>query len=490
MVDNYTGNYTFGENGVIIPDTSDILETVQQEYTIAFADYGEISLEEATPQGRLIDTEVNSRIATITFNAQIANVLINIFMSSGSALDAWGANFDIPRIGETPSTVVATLTGVPNTVIPANSEAQDDNNIIWRSESEIILNAQGTGTGIFACTKDGAVELGVNQLKTIVASSSLGVDGWETITNTVSAALGNEKEPDIVYKQRILDAIFNASALFGNYASAIYREVDGVKDVFTYDNPRGQSILLDNITIPAHSVYVCVDGGNSQDIAQALYAIKSAGAGWTGNTSVVVIDPVYNTSNPIKYQNPVIQNIIIEVELVALTATTSDLENDVKDTITNYFNNDYLAEGYSKIGIRSVLKPFTIATLLTSKISGVSINSVKVGLETPAPHALVNIIKASVTQGIEYASCNSTTFATQVSDNDVYEFIYDGSNWKLDGVTKTLSNYGISIIGTPIQNDKILITYATGDLDISALPLFATEKPLITSSNIQVTING
>ena len=95
----YTGNYTFGENGVIVPDTADILETVQGEFQQALG--SDISLEEATPQGRLIDTEVTSRRATIDFCANIANVLINISMSTGTALDAWAANFDVYRNGAT-----------------------------------------------------------------------------------------------------------------------------------------------------------------------------------------------------------------------------------------------------------------------------------------------------------------------------------------------------------------------------------------------------
>jgi len=129
MANNFTGNYTFQDNGVIIPDTADILQTVQDEYKEALGP--DLSLEEATPQGRLIDTETQARIATIAFNAQMANIMINISLSSGPALDAWGANFDIPRNGAKPSRVLATVTGIPNTVIPANAEALDANGIVF-----------------------------------------------------------------------------------------------------------------------------------------------------------------------------------------------------------------------------------------------------------------------------------------------------------------------------------------------------------------------
>ena len=77
------GNYTYSDSGVIIPNTADIHVTVQGEYQDALG--SDLSLEEATPQGRLIDTETTARQNTIAFNASMANVLININLSSGAA---------------------------------------------------------------------------------------------------------------------------------------------------------------------------------------------------------------------------------------------------------------------------------------------------------------------------------------------------------------------------------------------------------------------
>ena len=108
-------NYTYSTNGVEIPDTSEILETVQTEFQSVLG--SDLSLEESTPQGRLIDTEVTARSNTISFNAQIANVLINIALSAGVPLDAWGANFDVERNGATSSTCYALCTGVAGTVM-------------------------------------------------------------------------------------------------------------------------------------------------------------------------------------------------------------------------------------------------------------------------------------------------------------------------------------------------------------------------------------
>lgn len=487
MVNNYTYSSV---NGVIIPDTGTVKETVQSEYTEVFQDLGEISLEDATPQGRLIDLETNARISALTLNAENANVLINIALSGGSALDAWCSNFNSPRKAKTKSSVPVLVGGVPNTVIPSGSQGLDDNGYIWTSESEIIIGADGTATGTFICSQYGAISLGVGELNKIVASGGLGVDGWETLTNTANATPGQEEEADTPCKIRLLQSLFNGSALFGNYAANLYRTVENVRDVFVFENPYNEDRQIDTITVPDHSVYVCVDGGDNNDVAYALYEVKSAGCGWVGNTTVVVRDKTYNVVNTVKYQIPSNVNMAVEVKAVNLFNSSTNLETEIKNVITGYFNNEYLNLGYTKIGIRAILEPFVLASLLQSQINGISVNSVKIGMVAPSARATAEIIKASTTGGIEQATVTASTFGSQVSGNGKYTFIYTADSWKLNGNVVTLSTYGISIIGIPVVNDKISVLYSDGDLSTSAIQVYANEKPVISDTNITVEING
>ena len=482
----YRGNYTFGENGLIVPDTADILETVQGEFQQALG--SDISLEEATPQGRLIDTEVTSRRATIDFCANIANVLINISMSTGTALDAWAANFDVYRNGATASRVPVTVTGVADTVIPAGSEASTSDGTIWVSESEIVIGDTGTATGIFICSNTGAVELGTGQLTNIVASSTTGINGWETITNTAPATVGSAVESDVSLKERLLASIFNGTALFGNYASACYA-VEGVSDVYAYDNPNDYELVLDNITIPPHSVYVCVNGGNSEDIAYALYSVKSAGCGWCGNTTVTVTDKDYNSTSVVTYQTAQTVPLVVSVNATSQNNSNANLAELIQNTIIAYINNQYQGEGVSKIGIRSLLSPFVVASVLNRQISDIETLQVEIGLQTPAAHAVASLKKASVTSGTEWVSVNSETFASKVSANGTYNFIYNNTDWELSGQEIALSDYGISIIGEPITNDTITIIFADGELSQYPINLFANETPVIIAENITVNIN-
>ena len=56
--------------------------------------------------------------------------------------------------------------------------------------------------------------------------------------------------------------------------------------------------------------------------------------------------------------------------------------------------------------------------------------------------------------------------------------------------TITLSDYGITITGTPITNDKVTVLFSTGELSQSPIQIYADEVPAIDRTNITVTING
>ncbi len=486
MVSYEQANYTYNLNGVIVPDTANVQTDVQTEYQEALG--LDISLEEATPQGRLIDVETGARVNTLGFNAVMANVLINISLATGLILDAWGANFGIPRNGATASQVTALLSGVAGTIVPQGSQAQDINGILWNAESDILIGANGTATGLFICTQTGAISLGTNELNTIVASSTLGVDGWETVTNETAAILGSNLEADAAYKKRILQSLFSGTALFGNYQSAVMK-VKNVTASYAKENPFGEALILDDITIPPHSVYVCVQGGNSYDVAYALYSVKSGGCGWSGNTTVVVTDKTYFTENAVKYQIPNNINFAISVDVTSDINTSPNLDEDIENVIINYFNGAYA--DYSQPQIRGIIDPFIIATVIKSQINGITINDVKVGLVTPVNHAIAGQIKASAVEGITWASVTSAVFAGAVDNvNGSYIFTYNGSSWLLNNEAITLSDYGISITGTPILNDKVTVFYSNGTMSNSPIQIYASEFPAISTDNITVSING
>ena len=61
---------------------------------------------------------------------------------------------------------------------------------------------------------------------------------------------------------------------------------------------------------------------------------------------------------------------------------------------------------------------------------------------------------------ITAVSVTASTFGTAVSGvSGIYVFTYDGTNWKYNGTTVTLSSYGLEITGTAAASDTITVDY-------------------------------
>ena len=58
----------------------------------------------------------------------------------------------------------------------------------------------------------------------------------------------------------------------------------------------------------------------------------------------------------------------------------------------------------------------------------------------------------------------AATFGTQVDASGEYTFTYNstGSAWKLNGSTVDIADYGITVTGTPANNDTITVNYTAG----------------------------
>lgn len=356
-------NYIYlDNNGVIVTDTADIKDTVQQEFKNALGE--NLSLEDSTPQGRLIDMETDARVAVIENNAMIAN-LFNIRMAFGISLDALGANFGVERIAASSSSVVATITGIGGTVIPEGSQASTQSGYIFYAENDITIPEGGTTTATFLSLEKGEIPCPVGSLSKIID----GTFGWETITNNAAAILGVNKESDESYKARIIAGLFSGNSLLGDYESALSK-VENVNSSFVYDNGKGEAITYDTVTIKPHSVYACVDGGNNNDVAQALFNVKSGGSDWNGNTTVSVIDETYGGVYSVSFQRASEVQIYCQVNIDIGTASTANPIDAVTDAVNTYIN---------KLKVGADVLPFQIAAYIDDNVSGIKITNLQIG---------------------------------------------------------------------------------------------------------------
>lgn len=361
-------NYIFTpNNGIVVPDTADVKETIQEEYKSALG--ADLPLEDATPQGRLIDMETDARTAVIENNVLISNS-INFNMASGITLDAWGANFDLGRKPAQSSSVPATITGVAGTAISAGSQASTQAGDIFYLENFVTIPEGGSITATFLSVEKGAIPCPVGSLTKIID----GTLGWETINNTSPAVLGNTREDDDDYKQRFYDqGLFTGMSLIEDYDNALM-SIENVQSCYVRDNGKSVAETYDTVTIAPHSVYACVDGGDNTEVATALFNRKSGGSNWTALTgqsvTVGVIDPTYGDTYQVTFNRPNQIQIYVAVSLNAGTATAKSLQETVQTAIANYINTKHIGDDVLLLDL---------ATAIPNAVQGVQLTSLTIG---------------------------------------------------------------------------------------------------------------
>ena len=366
-----TPSYTFIDaTGLVTADTADIKETVQNEFKGALGD--NLSLEDSTPQGRLIDIETDARVSVLENNAMLANSF-NVMMAYGTFLDAILANFGLYREGATSSSVVAVVSGVPGTVIPANSQASTSSGVVFYAENQITIPDGGTTSATFLSLETGEIACAANSLTRIID----GTFGWETINNPSPAVLGTEKESDASVKTRYLQSgLYTGATLVADYQNAV-NKVANVKSTYFYDNDTSETVTIDGVNINAHSIYCCVDGGNADDVAQALFSRKSPGCGYTGNTKVNVTDSIANATYEVSFDFATQVPIYASITVSTGTAAAPDLEATIKQAFIDYSNGNI--EGFSGFKVGGDISAFEIAAGIGAAVTGIVVQDLKIG---------------------------------------------------------------------------------------------------------------
>lgn len=330
---------TFQNTGIVLPEEAAILTGVEADLNTAFG--GNLSQSLSSPQGQL----AQSLTAIIGDNNDTFAYLVNQIdpmNSSGSFQDAIGRIYFQTRKAATATVVSCTCTGVSGTVIPAGSYAKDTNNYTYKSVTETTIPPSGTVLVDFQNTQTGPISVAASTLTTIVSA----VNGWDAITNASVGVVGTDEESQQEFEYRRLNTVaINSRGSVAAIKSRVL-SVDGVTDCYVQANPTGAAANYGSTSysIPAHSVYVAVEGGDSEAVANAIWLSKSAGCDTVGNNSVVVYDTEgYETPYPeylIKYNTPTQTDVYFVVNLINDPNLPSDIITQVKSAISGTFYGD------------------------------------------------------------------------------------------------------------------------------------------------------
>lgn len=327
----------FTPAGLVIPQETDVLSGVQSDMDAAFGGGLNPSLE--TPQGQL----ASSQAAIIADkNAEFALYVnqVDPQYADGRMQDGIARIYFIDRKGATSTSVQATLTGVPGTLVPAGTLARDTSDNTYVNVGDVTIPITGTVIAEFQNIVTGPIPCVAGTLIQVYQA----VPGWDAINNVADGTLGRDTETraDFEYRRK------NSVALNGHGSpESIYAAVFNVADVldaYVIDNPLDSIVNTGatNYPLAKHSVYVAVVGGLSADIAQAIWNKKDLGCNYNGNTTEIVTDPSgYSYPQPtysVKFERPAALAIKFAVDIVDDPALPSDIVAQVQAAIIARFN--------------------------------------------------------------------------------------------------------------------------------------------------------
>jgi len=198
----------------------------------------------------------------------------------------------------------ATNGGITATAPTGTGDAIVDGGVIWKY--------LGTGDAIatipFQSVERGEIYAVPFSLDTIITP----IGGWGGVANLLNAVPGQDIEKDAILRLRRETELAKSGACT---VDAVYAKMSAIADVTRVRAFWNHTDVVDADGVPAHGVEMLIQGGNDQDIFDALLAYVGGGIETQGNTIGSAIDSE-GVSHVREFSRPV------ELEIyVAITCT-------------------------------------------------------------------------------------------------------------------------------------------------------------------------
>ena len=375
----------FTPQGLQIPTEIEVLNGVLADFNDAFG--GGLNLNLETPQGQL----ASSLAAVIADKNNVIAELVNQIhpeYAEGMMQDAIAQIYFLQRKPATDSAVVCEFVGLPGTQIPQGFIVQDAAGNQWALQQEIGIPIGGKVSGTLIAA--GQIEAPAHSVN-VVYQALVGLD---RVDNPHPAVPGRAEESRAEFAERRRRSVaINAHGT----PQAVYANVfalDGVRDVYVIDNPKGQNVQAGatNYTLKPHSIYVAAVGGDDTAVAEAVLRYAGSGCDFNGNTEITVYDHSYNDPKPayqVAFMRPNELPVYFRIKIERGAFIGADAA--IKQAVINAFKGRIGANLYAIRYVAPVVKAVPNVHVLDVEIglsSGSMGNSVSVGIDqTPVVRA-------------------------------------------------------------------------------------------------------
>ncbi len=314
----------------------------------------DMHLSPVTLQGQLIGI-LSITLAEIEELVTYVNNGLNLYRLNGAQVDDYATLFDLPRKGPQHSTLEASLTGDPHTLIPPNSLVRDHQGKTYTTTQQHELNTKGEATVTLTAIQPGPQLTLPGDLDVIATP----IEGWKNVSNTKPSTLGRNAETIGEYINRYHATLLQHAQSNLEAIQAKVLSLPGVTHCTVWDNSNTTPRILQGLTIPARYLLVIVKGGKDDEIAQTIGEVKPAGLATGTNTQsdVVVSLPAKQGLEAIDIR--FLRSKPVPLVLMVTTQLTSRFPSDgltkLRENTLNYMRgkwntgdpNQFNREGYN-----------------------------------------------------------------------------------------------------------------------------------------------
>jgi len=312
--------------GFHFPDYPTVLAALQEEYRTI---YGvDVYLEADSQDGQWLAVVALSIYETLALAASV----YNSFSPVTALADALSRNVKLNGIRRrvpTYSTADLTIVGQTGTEI-VNGQVEDILAQKWNLPASVIIPGSGEIVVTATAVDVGAIAAAAGTIEKISTPTL----GWQTVTNVLAATEGEpvETNAQLRLRQEVSTALPSLSVLEG-----IVGAVASLAGVTRFKGYENDDDVPDADGLPAHSIALVVEGGDAQEIGDAIALKKTPGTKTYGTTAVVTTDQ-YGLLNTINFFRPTLATIGVEVTIDALTGFTTGFETLIKQAVIDYLN--------------------------------------------------------------------------------------------------------------------------------------------------------
>ena len=320
---NDSGELEFSYKDDILAEYQSLFKTI----------FGDINTDPSTPQGQIITSLTQIDLATISYLENLANAFF--FGGSGDFLDKWAWNlYRVTRKQGTPSSVLIKITGRPTTDIPNDFTISDGSeNYIIEAPTRIGENGE-----VIAKFNNIAINDFVAKANTITQIVT-NIDGVERVNNENNATQAIFRETDAELFNRCL--YFGSTATNSSFRSILANvaQVKGVNRIAGAENVANQNKIINGVELTPHSICIVVDGGEAQEIAEAIQKSRATGCDMVGDIEI----PLYIDKQKYIYRFYRPKTVAIKVKVTVSQANSglirADFEKITKEALANFINN-------------------------------------------------------------------------------------------------------------------------------------------------------